>query len=152
MISSSSQLHIITYSDGGARGNPGPAGAGFVVQTSTGKVLLKQGIFLGERTNNQAEYIALYKAVEKALAFSPDHITCYMDSLLAVKQMSGEYKIKEPTLKQIATQIMEMAGDARISYVHVRREKNTEADAMANIAMDKGKNIGDSFVQFRSDL
>ena len=142
----------MTYSDGGARGNPGPAGAGFIVQTDSGKILLKQGIFLGERTNNQAEYIALYKAIEKALAFSPAHITCFMDSLLAVKQMSGEYKIKEPTLKQIASQIVELVGEVKVSYKHIRREKNTEADAMANMAMDKGKNIGDSFVPFRSGL
>lgn len=152
MTSTHSDVHLETYSDGGARGNPGPAGAGFVVQKKNGEVLLKQGIYLGERTNNQAEYVALYKAIEKSLQFSPASITCYLDSLLAVKQMKGEFKIKEPTLKNIAAQIHALMGTVPVSFVHVPREKNKDADALANLAMDKGKQIGDSFVTLRAEL
>ena len=147
-----SDLHLVTYSDGGARGNPGPAGAGFVVKIKNGHTLLKQGIYLGERTNNQAEYVGLYKAIEKSLEFSPASITCYLDSLLAVKQMKGEFKIKEPTLKNLAAQIHSIRGNTPVEFIHVRRELNKEADAMANLAMDKGKQMGDSFVTLRAEV
>ena len=135
-------LHL--YSDGGARGNPGPAGAGFVIKDDQGAVLMKQAVFLGEKTNNQAEYYGLLKAVIAAKKMGT-HLLCHLDSQLVVKQMQGEYKIKDATLKLMAEEIRNQTHGLEVEYVHIRRELNGEADEMANLAMDRGKTPGDTF-------
>jgi len=137
-------MHVFVYSDGGSRGNPGPAGSGFVIKNDAGKVLLKQAIFLGVRTNNQAEYYALLKAME-SLDPSVTSVTCRLDSQLVVRQLQGVYKIKDATLRAIAQDIQRIAAKFAVEFQHIPREENTEADAMANEAMDRGKNVGDTF-------
>ncbi len=137
-------MHIVVYSDGGSRGNPGPAGSGFVLKDQHGKTLRKQAIFLGERTNNQAEYYALLKALE----FLPEgttEVTCRLDSQLVVRQLQGVYKIKDAILRDLAQRILSLAQRYRVTYEHIPREENTEADAMANEAMDRGVRVGDTF-------
>lgn len=137
-------MHIFVYSDGGSRGNPGPAGSGFILKDARGKILRKQAIFLGERTNNQAEYYALLKALE-SLPEGTREVTCRLDSQLVVRQLQGVYKIKDPVLRDIAAKITQRAQAYHVTYEHIPRELNAEADAMANEAMDRGVRVGDTF-------
>ncbi len=138
------QLYL--YTDGGARGNPGPAGAGISLRAQDGDVVWEGGIFLGERTNNQAEYIALYKGVEKAAAMDAKKLHCYLDSELIVKQLNGEYKIKDATLKEIAEGVRKVGKHIDMTFEHIPRLANKVADSLANLAMDKGSRIGETFV------
>ncbi len=133
-------LHLITYSDGGARGNPGPAGAGAVVlDQATGQVLAEISLYLGEMTNNQAEYRALLTALTKANELNAQSITCYLDSELIVEQMKGRYKVKNPGLKELYLQAVELIGLKQVTFKHIPREKNSHADRLANEAMDRGR-------------
>src|SRR3989344_2530241 len=130
-------MKLKTYSDGGARGNPGPAAIGVVVYSETGSVLFQVGEYIGETTNNQAEYKALIVAMEKALGFGGTHVTCYLDSELVVKQMQGKYKVREEGLQALATQALKMIKNfSSVEFVHVRREKNKLADKLVNEALD----------------
>lgn len=134
-------MSIVIYTDGGARGNPGPAGAGVVIYDGTTKVAEVKK-FLGERqTNNWAEYealvIALTEAKKRNLGKRPVEIR--MDSELIVKQMNGEYQVKEATLwpQYMKVHNLLVANFENVKFVHVRREENKEADALANEAMDE---------------
>ena len=132
---------ISIYTDGGARGNPGPAGAGAVILKG-GKEVGHVSKYLGEQTNNFAEYEALILALDKAakLFKSPlEAVTVYMDSELIVKQMKGEYRVKNPELKKQheRVRLLIMKSFPSITFEHVRREKNTVADQYANDAMDR---------------
>lgn len=130
---------IIIYSDGGARGNPGPAGIGAVLRSENGLVLAEISKYLGETTNNQAEYQALIAALEKAKDLNGEEIECYLDSELVVKQLNREYKVKNAELAPLFLKIHNLSlVFKKISYHHVRRECNKEADHLANLAMDKG--------------
>lgn len=124
--------------DGGARGNPGPAGAGLVIKDENGNVLLEHGQYLGETTNNVAEYSALIEALKfsKSLGGTDLHIS--MDSELIVKQMSGEYKIKQPHLQELATNVRGLLAEFNsFEFKHILREYNKEADRMVNQAIDQ---------------
>lgn len=132
---------IVIYTDGGARGNPGPAGAGVVIYDGAHKVLeLKK--FLGEKqTNNWAEYEALALALAEAerCGFQKRRVEIRMDSELVVKQMRGEYRVKEPSLKPQHEKVRALASRfASISFTHVRRGQNDEADRLVNEAIDEG--------------
>lgn len=135
-------MMIELYTDGGARGNPGPAGAGAVIYKD-GVEVATVSEFLGVATNNVAEYEALRLAFEKVTElFGSDHtVTAYLDSELIVKQMKGVYRVKNPALKVLHEQIKERlkASALSVSFQHVRREKNKRADALANEAMDRGR-------------
>ena len=129
---------ITLYSDGGARGNPGPAGIGYVLLDEKGKTLAEEGAYIGEATNNQAEYKALLAGLMKAQDLGAEEVDCYLDSELAVKQLNGEYKVKNEGLKPIFTHVRSFYTVFRkITFSHVRREKNKRADAMVNVAIDK---------------
>lgn len=131
------------HSDGGARGNPGPAGAGFVLRDPSGTVVCEGGRYLGEVTNNIAEYEALIWGLECAGAHNVRDITVMADSELVVKQMNGQYRVKHPGLKPLYERAR--AAAARIGsvrYVHVRREQNADADDLANRAMDARARVG----------
>jgi len=124
------------YSDGGARGNPGPAGAGWVIYQD-GEELLTGGQFLGKQTNNVAEYTALLLGLEKAVELKITKIICHLDSELVVKQLNGEYKVKNSELKKLWQKAKNLAENfAQIEFKHVRREQNKRADQLANLAMD----------------
>ena len=134
---------IVIYTDGGARGNPGPAGAGIVIYEGEKKISeLKQ--YLGERqTNNWAEYEAVAIALTEAkrLGFSERALEIRMDSMLVVEQLMGNWKIKEPALKMQATKVRALLSyfpDSK--FVHVRRELNAEADALVNEVLDEAVN------------
>lgn len=128
---------MITFTDGGARGNPGPAAIGVVIKDDQDHVIEMFGKYIGEATNNVAEYSALLAAVERARALSATHLTCYMDSELVVKQMRREYKVKNEHLARLFVKIWNVVqGFERVDFKHVRREKNKDADAQVNAALD----------------
>src|SRR3989344_4464499 len=130
-------MKLKTYSDGGARGNPGPAAIGVVVYGESGRPLFQAGEYIGETTNNQAEYRALIVALDKALSFGGTHITCYLDSELVVKQMQGKYKIREAGLQALAGNALKLIKNfSSVEFMHVRREKNKLADKLVNEAFD----------------
>jgi len=131
-------MKVNVYTDGGARGNPGPAAYGFVIYRDKNKVLAR-GEYIGVTTNNVAEYTAVAKALESLLTFSDcDEVNIFLDSELIQKQMMGEYKVKSMSLKNFFTLIKELEKNFnKVTYTHIRREKNTEADLLVNIALDK---------------
>jgi ribonuclease HI len=129
---------IIIFSDGGARGNPGPAGIGAVLYDENKKIVAEISQYLGETTNNQAEYKALIAALKEAKRLKAEELTCYLDSELVVKQLNREYKIKNKDLAPLFLEVYNLSlSFKKISFIHIPREKNTVADNLANKAMDK---------------
>lgn len=127
------------YTDGGARGNPGPAAIGYVL-TIDGKEVEAKGEVIGKATNNQAEYEALIKGLSYAKKKGVSRITCYLDSELVVKQMRGEYRVKDIDLKKLFEKAKGLTSQfALIEFIHIRREKNKQADKLVNLALDKAK-------------
>ncbi len=134
----------ILKSDGGARGNPGPAGAGFVLEDERGTVIASGGRYLGETTNNVAEYEGLLWGLEVAAEVGISEITVQCDSELIVKQINGQYRVKHPNLKPLYARVRSLLDRFRSArVVHIRREHNTLADALANEAMDLRGHVGD---------
>lgn len=130
-------MTVRTYTDGGARGNPGPAATGVVVKNEAGDILAAFGNYIGETTNNQAEYQALIAALEKAQELGADAVECFLDSELVVKQMRREYRVKEPSLQAVFLRAWGLAAAFRkVTFTHIPREKNKEADALVNEALD----------------
>lgn len=130
-------MTVTIYTDGGARGNPGPAGIGGVVFSQEGEVLAEVSEYIGKETNNVAEYQALRETLKAAIALGATTVECFLDSQLVVKQMNREYKVKDQTLAQIFLEIHNLtAGLTKVTYTHVRREHNTHADALVNKAID----------------
>jgi len=131
---------LIIFCDGGARGNPGPAGAGIVIKSSKKTVKFRK--FLGEKTNNQAEYEAILLALKKIEDEFPHikTIEFYLDSELAVKQLRGDYKIKNESLGKslISIRNLIIVRDLLVDFKHISREKNKEADKLVNRAIDEG--------------
>ena len=131
-------------SDGGARGNPGPGGAGFVIEDETGAIVRRGGRFLGSVTNNVAEYEALIWGLETALDHGVTRLRVCADSELVVRQMNGVYRVKNEGLRPLFTRaqaLLRRFSSAEI--VHVRREMNAAADELANTAMDQRSTVGD---------
>lgn len=133
-------MHLTIQTDGGARGNPGPAGIGVVILDETDKVLEEHAKYLGVTTNNQAEYQAVLLGLRRALELGATSVEVVADSELLVRQANGEYKVKNPEiakrfleLKNLETQL-----HGRVRYRHVRREFNKHADKLSNKAMDQG--------------
>ena len=123
--------------DGGARGNPGPAAYGYVLEAEDGTVLDARGEKIGVATNNVAEYRALIAGLEAALAHGVKELEVVSDSELLVKQMQGEYRVKNAALKTLSTQAAALGRDLdSVSYTAVRREHNELADRLVNEALD----------------
>jgi ribonuclease HI len=123
--------------DGGSRGNPGPAAYGYVLETDDGTVLDARGETIGVATNNVAEYRALLAGLEAAIDRGVDELDVVSDSELLVKQMRGEYKVKNDALRELVEDAHALARRlARISYTAVRREHNELADRLVNEALD----------------
>lgn len=128
----------VMYSDGGSRGNPGIAGIGVSIQDKDGNVIREIRQYIGEQTNNVAEYKALSRGLEAALDLGIEKITCYLDSELVVKQIKGEYKVKNERMIPMYNMVMPLVKEFEsFSIVHVRRELNKRADQLANEAMDQ---------------
>lgn len=125
------------YTDGGARGNPGPAGAGALLLDGNGKEVEAISAYLGKMTNNQAEYRALLLGLQAAIDNDVRNLEVRMDSELIVKQMKGEYKVKHPDMKVLYAQAKTLVENFEtISFHHIRREFNSDADALVNQAID----------------
>ena len=125
------------FTDGGARGNPGPAAYGYVLEAEDGSVIDARGEKIGVATNNVAEYRALIAGLEAALSHGVTELDVVSDSELLVKQMRGEYKVKNAALKTLSTQAAALGrGLDSLSYTAVRREHNELADTLVNEALD----------------
>lgn len=144
------QMPLQVFTDGGARGNPGPSSTGFVVKIGT-QTIHKEGKYIGVGTNNQAEYQAVIEALnwliqnEYLVTAKTTQILFHLDSLLVVNQLNGKYKVKNPELKKLLLQIRIIEAKVSISinyfcfivYLHIPRKENTEADSLVNEALDK---------------
>jgi ribonuclease HI len=123
--------------DGGSRGNPGPAAYGYVLETDDGTVLAAHGEAIGVTTNNVAEYRGLLEGLRKAVELNVDELEVVSDSELVVHQMRGEWKIKKDTLRALWEEAQDLAGDiGTVRYTAVRREHNELADRLVNEALD----------------
>lgn len=130
-------MKYIVHTDGAARGNPGPAAIGVVIEDEEGRVVYEASRALGVRTNNEAEYLALITALEYLKEARPAEAEFRLDSELVVKQISGQYKVKEPRLKALHGQVIMLLNAVRKhTFRHVRREDNARADELANEALD----------------
>ena len=129
------------YTDGGSRGNPGPAALGAVLYELTDgekKRVVELSEYLGKTTNNQAEYMAIIRALEKAQELQATEVDCFLDSELAVKQLTLQYKVKDPDIAKRFTEAWNLLQSfKKYSLAHVRREYNKEADALVNKALDR---------------
>ncbi len=130
---------ITIYTDGGSRGNPGPSALGVFLETLD----IRYGEFLGSGTNNEAEYAAILSGMKRVIEVigrdraASAHLECRMDSELAMRQLTGRYRVKHPRMKHWFSLIQkEMPKFSRVSFVHVPREENREADRMVNEALD----------------
>jgi phosphoribosylglycinamide formyltransferase-1 len=133
---------IIAYIDGGSRGNPGPAAAGFTLADSDGTQLQAKAFFLGRATNNVAEYTSLVKALEAAKQIGAEQLTVFSDSKLLVKQINGEYKVKSELIRPFFRQAVNLLGEFKDWRVrHIPREKNEQADRLVNQALNLGSDI-----------
>lgn len=130
-------LHL--FSDGGSRGNPGQAAIGcLLIDSSKGVTLKEHAERIGEETNNVAEYRALIEGLKIALRYRPNRLICHLDSELIVKQLSGEYRVKMPTLQPLVEEIREMTMELPdVVFKHIPREDNWRADALVNKALDE---------------
>jgi ribonuclease HI len=131
--------------DGGSRGNPGPAGIGVVVRAADSTPLVTLGRFIGTATNNVAEYKALITALEEALKLGAQKIIIRGDSELIIKQMRGEYRVKHPDMKMLYDEAQALLSEFREHRIeHNLRHKNELADKLANLAMDRRKDVTDA--------
>lgn len=129
---------IKIFTDGGARGNPGPAAIGVVIKDDKDKILKEYSEYIGEATNNQAEYKALVKGLELAKKLKPAEISCYLDSELVVKQIKQEYKVRDADLQPLFIKVWNAAMEfKKVNYQHIPRSLNKEADKLLNIELDK---------------
>ena len=130
--------HLRLYTDGASRGNPGEAAVGLVLKDEQGKVLAARHRYLGHATNNVAEYVALARGLRLAAEFAPGELDVYLDSKLVVEQANGRWRVKDENLRVLHSDVLhEMAAFAKIRISHIPRERNAEADALANQALDE---------------
>ena len=133
---------IIVYTDGGSRGNPGPAAAGFVLTDEKGNQLQAKGIFLGRKTNNEAEYSGLVKALEAVKKLSAEQVIIFSDSELLVKQINGQYRVKSDNIRPLYQQANELLSQFKNWKIqHVLRDKNKIADGLVNQALDSKHDV-----------
>jgi ribonuclease HI len=130
----------VLWSDGAARGNPGPAGIGIMLKTKSGEVLVAEGRFVGHTTNNVAEYKALLLGLERALERGVRRLDVFADSELLIKQLKGQYRVKNAGLKPLFLAAKSLIQRfERVRLEHVRRELNGEADRLANAGIDEAE-------------
>lgn len=129
---------VTVYSDGAARGNPGPAGAGVRIEDARGRRVSEAARYLGEATNNVAEYRALILGLELARELGASEVELRADSELIIRQMTGEYRVRNVRLQELHRQAQALEQAFRsVGYVHIRREQNRAADRLANLAIDQ---------------
>ncbi len=130
--------HLILHADGGARGNPGPAGAGAVLYDPQGRTLARRARYLGRTTNNVAEYQGLILGLETARDLGARSLTVRLDSELIVRQLNGQYRVRTPHLRPLYQKARQLMTDFEaVEVQHVPREQNAEADRLVNQAIDQ---------------
>ncbi|HLD51544.1 hypothetical protein A3K34_04300 [candidate division WWE3 bacterium RIFOXYC1_FULL_40_10] len=130
------------FSDGGARGNPGPAAFGIVLKDENCETIFSSNRYLGTKTNNEAEYMGLIAGLMAGTDKGASEIICYLDSELIVKQLKGVYKVKNDRMKEFWKKAKELERDyKKVTYVHIPRTENKEADALVNEALDEKNGI-----------
>lgn len=128
---------LIIYTDGGARGNPGPAAIGAVLYDVNNKIIQQISEYIGETTNNQAEYQACLRALEEAQKLHVKEIDFYLDSELVVKQLNHEYRVKNKDLAPLFVKIYNLSQQfKKVRFTHITRDKNKIADSLVNQALD----------------
>ena len=126
------------FSDGCSRGNPGPAGIGYVLYDEDGAVLCEVSKPVGARTSNEAEYIALIEALREAIRLGADEVECYSDSELLVRQLRGEYAVRSPRLRTLYRKLISMVSEFRsFKITHIGRGVNRRADELARRAVNR---------------
>jgi ribonuclease HI len=133
-------MHLKVFSDGGARGNPGPSAIAFLVISDDDKVLCTSTLFLGDHTNNQAEYWAIITALQYVASHRPEEVTCYLDSELVVKQLAGQYAVRNPELRRLWEKIRELRGlFKKVNFTSVSRTNVyiQKADTLLNQTLDE---------------
>jgi ribonuclease HI len=131
-------MKLTIYTDGGSRNNPGPAALGVVIKDETGKTLAAYGEYLGKQTNNYAEYSAIISGLKKAKELGADEVECIADSKLVIEQLSGRWKVKEPTLQKLfVIAYNELQKFKKVKLRHILRAYNKEADREVNKALDQ---------------
>jgi len=129
---------LIVHTDGGARGNPGPAGIGVYVTDESGQVVMEHSRYIGETTNNQAEYTAVIDALEHCKTLGADEVDFFLDSELVVRQLNRQYKVRDADLAPLFLRVWNLSiGFRKASFTHVRREFNKNADRLVNQAIDR---------------
>jgi len=143
-----SKLHVTIHIDGGARGNPGPAAAGVVIlDAADGQAIYEGGLFLGKATNNQAEYNGLLSGLKQAIELGAVAADVFSDSELMVKQINGQYRVKNQGLRPLFEEAKDLAARLEsFNIQHVRRENNKDADRLVNEALDAKRNVEDAAV------
>ncbi len=132
------QKKLTIFSDGGARGNPGPAAIGVIIKDENDKIVARFGEYLGEQTNNYAEYMALISGLEAALDMRTQEVICYVDSKLVAEQLNQRWKVKEPTLQKLFVKAYNLMQKFKsVKIFHTYREKNKEADQLVNKVLDQ---------------
>ena len=126
------------YSDGASSGNPGPSGIGYVIINEDGEIIRTHSEFIGQATNNIAEYIAFDRAIDEVLKIKPDKVYFFLDSELLVKQIKGEYKVKNKNIFNIFEKVVSKLSKLNYDIAHVRREENKLADKLAKDAVKYG--------------
>ena len=135
------QNTVKIFTDGGSRGNPGPAGIGYVIQNSDGQDIETGCKYIGIKTNNEAEYMALILALTQAKKMQVETVNIFADSELMIKQLKKEYKVKQEHLKKLLEQAESIVKTfSGITYTHIKRELNKQADLLVNQALDNNKN------------
>ncbi len=134
-------LEADLYFDGGSRGNPGPSGVGVrILNTNQQQLIVEKSIFLGHTTNNASEYMGLIHGLQLAQQYGASRVNIYTDSMLVVKHITGEYKVRNSRLKPLydrALELLKLFGDG-YTINHITRDKNKRADELANEAMNRG--------------
>jgi ribonuclease HI len=133
---------LLIYTDGGSRNNPGDAAIGVLVTDQEGDIIYKHGEYIGKKTNNQAEYIALIKALEKAKNYFGNKLSCFSDSQLMIRQLNGEYKVKNIKIKKLFLKVKNLEKKFQeVRYFHVNRETEQIriVDRLVNQVLDKLK-------------
>lgn len=135
--SAKTQEGVVIYSDGGSRGNPGPSAAGYVIKDASSRLAYEGGAYLGITTNNQAEYHGVRLGLEKAKELGAKSVDYYVDSMLVMNQLNGQYVIRNRELWPIHERIKELIGQFdKVTFRHVKREFNQQADGMVNKILD----------------
>ncbi|MCX8192572.1 MAG: ribonuclease HI family protein [Nitrososphaeria archaeon] len=132
-------MKLKIFFDGSSHGNPGPSGIGLIIYDKDGREISRFSDYIGFKTNNEAEYLALIKSLEIAIRLGVSEVELYSDSELLVKQMNGEYKVRDKKIVKLHSIAQELMKKLKVRLIHIDREENREADRLANKAIEENR-------------